>query len=251
MKQIGHIDDAALATTWKTHALGMLVATPLFIPNPGERENIDADKWQLVGWTDPDKDGGQIWPTHAEAGPFGRPAYVRVLDPERQEVCDDGTVRLLPKRLPHDAFANAPKYGETGGIVGANVDPVDVRRSEYDTLVQDVAMLVKRLMQMEIGTDGYLPGEDQENDLTKSIATMGMKRSLGVIFARLDMHSTRLEKLERMSPPVASEPPMTFYDHAFIACAVAGIKEGNGLTQAIQDAHKLAGHLTRNRANQP
>lgn len=79
MKQIGHIDGATTAPAdWKTHTLDMLSPHDLFIPNPGERENVSADQWTHVGWVDPDKDGGQIWGSHAEAGDNSRPAYVRM-----------------------------------------------------------------------------------------------------------------------------------------------------------------------------
>lgn len=68
MKQIGHIDGGNSASTWRTHSLGMLSPHELFIPNPGERENVNAEQWLLVGWITPDTDGGVVCPNHLTAG---------------------------------------------------------------------------------------------------------------------------------------------------------------------------------------
>jgi hypothetical protein len=81
MKQIGYVDGAsstAKPIAWKTHSLGMLLSYELYIPNPGERENVNAEQWLLIGWVNPDSDGGTIYPTHADFPHDGaRPAYVR------------------------------------------------------------------------------------------------------------------------------------------------------------------------------
>ena len=184
MKQIGHIDGATTETAWKTHTLGMLSPHDLFIPNPGERENVNADHWTHVGWVDPDKDGGQIWGSHAEAGDNSRPAYVRV--------------------------DTAPPV------------PIDTPRSDSDLIENAMTAIVrlnKRLDDLENRYDGAV------KDLFLAV--------------------------QPKSAPSVTDQPMTFYDHAFITCAVHGLLTGSKLDEAVRDAHKLAGHLTRNRANQP
>lgn len=77
MKHIGHVDGAVIPPlTWKTHSLGMMLATDLFIPTPGERENVDATIFEHVGWVTPDTDGGTVWANRADADKDTRPAYV-------------------------------------------------------------------------------------------------------------------------------------------------------------------------------
>lgn len=123
MKQIGHIDGVnAMPSTWKTHSLGMLSPHDLFIPNPGEREKISVDQWHHVGWVNPDKDGGCVWDTHAEAGDNSRPAYVR-LEP----------VKTTP--------TSAPTEPENKPWKGVPDDPMDVRRSKFDQMREAVQTL--------------------------------------------------------------------------------------------------------------
>jgi len=200
MKQIGHVDGALTAqAAWKTHTLGMLLPHDLFIPNPGERENVSADNYEHIGWIIPDNArqplGGKIYETHEQAGPDSRPAYVvRVLDPERTEMNEDGTIRLLPKRIPLDTFVHTPNYGKTGG------EPVQpVTREEFEALVLRV------------------------DAISASIA---------------------------QAPAVQAEPPMTFYDYAFIAAYCQCLSSGTKLERAIEVAHAHASVMTRNRANQ-
>lgn len=178
MKQIGHIDGAnAMPSTWKTHSLGMLSPHDLFIPNPGERENVSADQWHHVGWVDPDKNGGVVWDHHAEAGDNSRPAYIQRVEP-----------------VP--VFQDKP----------SQTDPMDIRRSEFDALCAAVQTL--------------------------------------------ELKFQTLARIQQHGPLAPSEPPMTFYDHAFIAAYIAA-NETMNRDMATKDAHDTAAHLTRNRANQP
>ena len=273
MKQIGHIDGATTETAWKTHTLGMLSPHDLFIPNPGERENVNADHWTHVGWVDPDKDGGQIWGSHAEAGDNSRPAYVQRDTMPTGMIVADGPIR----------FERLPKYGETGGVVG-QVDPMDVRRSEFERLdraVKDLFLAVqpkpgkvdltpeqvdKVVAKLTMSKEyGKLPSTIPTSELL-SEATEFCNEELDR-FDGLDFDSdaevgcqrsaTYIRELVRRfpaepAPSVAAERPMTFYDHAFIHAAVnhADYYSGSTMTQAvIDDAHEVASMLTRNRAN--
>ena len=212
MKQIGHVDRALTAPAdWKTHTLGMLSPYELFIPNPGERENVSADQWIHVGWVDPDKDGGQIWSSHAEAGDNSRPAYVQ------REAVAVAPVHTGPDRIHHPLPPN-DKHGiptdellsEALEFCTACIDGVDYpdpisRRKQFDECAVYIRELVRRF-----------PADP--------------------------------------APSVAADRPMTFYDHAFIHAAInhADYYSESTMTQAvIDDAHKIASMLTRNRANKP
>lgn len=262
MKQIGHIDGAMSDPVWRTHSLGMLAPHDLFIPNPGERENIDAEAFEHVGWVVPDADGGVICGNHATAGDNSRPAYVRRVQ--------------IPEPAYVIRFTDEPVIGE--------IDPMDVRRSEFeahdgalDSLSKAIGSLTDRLRKLE-------------SDKVGMSNTYGMlTQSLDAAPSDLSMHSTDdliKEALEfcdtgsggwdgveveagchkanvyireligrlhgalrpKPAPTVQAEQPMSFYDHAFIALAVQAISENNGVTKSIEIAHKLASDLTRNRA---
>jgi len=66
MKQIGHTEDRK---TWKDTAL--IRGEHIYIPNPGERENIDAEAYELVGWVKPDDNGGKLYADIGEDGRIG------------------------------------------------------------------------------------------------------------------------------------------------------------------------------------
>lgn len=127
MKQIGHVDGARTEQAWRTHRLGMLSPHDLFIPDPGERENVSADQWTLAGWVIPDKDGGTIYAHHRDASEDGdaRPAYVRRPDPD----CVEGPIRSM----------------ETVMLTPGKLDPMDVRRSEFDALYKRIDEIDVRL----------------------------------------------------------------------------------------------------------
>jgi hypothetical protein len=131
MKHIGHMDGATTDKAWRTHSLGMIAPHDLFIPDPGERENVSADQWILAGWVIPDKDGGTVYAHHRDASEDGdaRPAYVRRPDPDRVEIQEDGTYRVLPVRIDPGTISER--------------DPKDVRRSEFDSVRKDLTDLMK------------------------------------------------------------------------------------------------------------
>lgn len=364
MKQIGWTipgQDDWLKMVMNHEVILSPMSVALYIPEPGEREQINAEQYRHVGWIDMNvSQFGSIFETHAGAGPESRPAYVRIEDlPKHEPASSDWS------EPASDLFATVPKYGETGCKPASDSDNMTA-----------IVQLNKRLDDLEAGTQPLMPGEEQQNDMSDAIEKLGLKRSMGVLFARLELHSTRLEKLEEicrpdlvahgvLSPGAAAklamskeygeisrplpstiptsellseatefcneeldrfdgldfdsdaevgcqrsatyirelvrrfpaEPapvsapldgltgtelselraavstleaklstlariqqhgalyktdqPMTFYDHAFIACAVHGILTGSKLDEAVRDAHKLARHFTRNRANQP
>lgn len=187
MKKIGHVDGATSDPVWRTHSLGMLAPHDLFIPNPGERENIDAEAFEHVGWVNPGQDGGVICGNHATAGDNSRPAYVRRVQiggPVSQDVISTRTVTSL----------------------GPD-DPMDVRRSEFDALS-------KRIDEIDV---------------------------------RLNRHALLLPKPDE-PPSVQAEPPMSFYDCAFIAAYIDLRSADYDDITRIQRAHAIAAKLTRNRA---
>jgi hypothetical protein len=135
MKHIGHVDGATdPVDAWKTHSLGMLSPHDLFIPNPGERENVDADRWRHIGWINPDKDGGVIWDSHSKAGENSRPAYI-------------------PSDKPVPVFQDGPHVSGPNVVYnsGGKTDPIDVRRSEFEALRKEFMVTVRRVQ--EIGRD--------------------------------------------------------------------------------------------------
>lgn len=267
MKKIGHVDGSMSDPVWRTHSLGMLAPHDLFIPNPGERENIDAEAFEHVGWVNPDKDGGGIYPTHADACVMGddpRPAYIRrvlIGGPVSQDVISTRTITGL-------------------GLV----DPMDVRRSEFeayagalDSLSKAIESLTDRLRKLEsdkVGmsnTYGMLTRsldaaqsdlfQISTDDLIKEALEFcdtglggwdGVEVEAGCHKANVYIRELigRLHNALRPkpAPTVQAEQPMSFYDHAFIALAVQAISENNGVTKSIEIAHKLASDLTRNRA---
>lgn len=203
MKKIGHIDGAESSpATWKTHSLGMLSPHELFIPNPGERENIDADLWQHVGWVNPDSDRGVVCGNRATAGENGRPAYIERAEP----------VPVFQDR------SDGVHAGPTVVYNGGKTDPMNIRRSEFTQVVQTA--------------------EDAHRRLDEMLKT-------------INVAVQRINDLKHFGQqPAPSEPPMTFYDHAFIAAYMAASESMND-NLAIKQAHTVAGILTRNRANQP
>ena len=263
MKKIGHVDGSMSDPVWRTHSLGMLAPHDLFIPNPGERENIDAEAFEHVGWVVPDADGGVICGNHATAGDNSRPAYVR-------------RVQIGSR---NDEVAAAPISIERGKL-----DPMDVRRSEFeahagalDSLSKAIGSLTDRLRKMEsdkIGmskTYGMLTRsldaaqsdlfQISTDDLIKEALEFcdtglggwdGVEVEAGCHKANVYIRELigRLHNALRPkpAPTVQAEQPMSFYDHAFIALAVQAISENNGVTKSIEIAHKLASDLTRNRA---
>lgn len=86
MKKIGYIKDNA----WEAVPPWAPLSAALYIPNPGERENINAETYEQIGWVNPtDADrmgGGKLYETHSHAGPDSRPAYVvRVSVPHTEQ----------------------------------------------------------------------------------------------------------------------------------------------------------------------
>lgn len=242
MKHIGYTTADKEPTTWgKYFPAGPI---KLYIPDPGTRENIDADRWQHVGWICPPT-GGVIYPTHANAADHGdaRPAYIERAEPVPvfRDVTTEDLIAFKPGRL----------------------DPMDVRRSEFEALQKDVAALAKVIVDL---TRQPPPAPAVPADSTFTISTADLLSEVSAFcneeleqFTGPDFDSDAevgcqranvyLRELVRRLQSPSAEPPMTFYDHAFIALAVACIAEGNGLSSAIADAHKLASTLTRNRAN--
>ena len=189
MKKIGHVDGATSDPVWRTHSLGMLAPHDLFIPNPGERENIDAEAFEHVGWVVPNADGGVICGNHATAGDNSRPAYVRRTQEPAYVI----------------RFTDEPVIGE--------IDPMDVRRSEFNALF-------KRIDEIDV---------------------------------RLNRHALLLPKPDEPSTVQAEPTMSFYdhaFIHAAINhrhyYGDEGISE-----KLIEDAHAIAAKLTRNRANQP
>lgn len=124
MKHIGYTTADKEPTTWgKGFPAGPI---KLYIPEPGVRENIDADRWQHVGWINTDSGADfrrgrmvyhVIYKTHEQAGEHGRPAYI-----ERTE--------------PVPMFRDTPP------------DHMDVRRSEFNALKKDLGDLAKVVVEL-------------------------------------------------------------------------------------------------------
>lgn len=259
MKKIGHVDGAMSNPVWRTHSLGMLAPHDLFIPNPGERENIDAEAFEHVGWVNPNADGGVICGNHATAGDNSRPAYVRRVQiggPVSQDVISTRTVTSL----------------------GPD-DPMDVRRSEFeahagalDSLSKAIESLTDRLRKMESDKIGM---SKTYGMLTQSLdaapSDLSMHSTDDLIKEALEFCDTGLggwdgveveagchkanvyirELIGRLHSalqpkPAPAEQPMSFYDHAFIAAYIAA-NETMNRDMATKDAHDTASHLTRNR----
>jgi len=222
MKHIGHVDGATQSPlSWRTHSLGMLSPHDLFIPTPGERENIDADRYRHIGWVNPEADGGTIWANRADADKDTRPAYV---------------VRVDAVTQPQPVFQDGPHVLNAGPTVvynGFKTDPMDVLRSEFEALQKDVAALAKIIVDLtrQPPLDG-LTGTEY-NDLRKSVQTLEVKFQT---LARIQQHGSIMD------------PPMTFYDHAFIA-AWAALGGSYSEDDTVRHAHRIADHLTRDRVN--
>ena len=242
MKKIGHIDGAMdTPAVWRTHSLGMLSPHDLYIPNPGERENVDADRWHLVGWINPDSDGGVLCGNHATAGEHGRPAYIERIEP-----------------VP--VFQDKP----------STFDPMNIRRSEFEALAERVRKIERRLFPVEPALDANMSVisttdllsevsafcNDELDQFTgpefDSDAEVGCQRAN--VYLREMVH--RLETYRKADKLTMGQtygtiqtplgPPMTFYDHAFIAAYIAA-NETMNRDMATKDAHDTAAHLTRNR----
>lgn len=212
MKQIGYTDGG---NGWSRTHTGPIPADQLFIPEPGTRENIDAEVFKHVGWVIPGDirtTGGKIYDTHALSGDEGRPAYIR------RRI--DGPIRSMETvqiGSRNHEVADASARTVTG--LGPD-DPMDVRRSELDALTNRVTAL-ENIVRPDLVKRGVL----SEGAAAKGFAN---------------------------APAV--EPAMTFYDHAFIHAAInhRHYYGDEGITaKLIEDAHHIASHLTRNRANQP
>jgi hypothetical protein len=279
MKQIGHVDDARTEQAWRTHSLGMLSPHDLFIPDPGERENVSADQWTLAGWVIPDKDGGTIYTNHRDASEDGdaRPAYVRRLDPDRVEMQEDGTYRLLPVRIDPGTIRER--------------DPMDVRRSEFDALTKRFDLLaestnsriwaLEKIRHQRAGS-GHMMTESMDRPTPfKRIVGPSIQSKIStdeLISEALEFCDTELggwdgvdvetgceragvyirELVRRLQSPsstatdglgsIVHEPPMSFYDGAFIAAYMDLRSADYDDITRIQRAHAIAAKLTRNRA---
>jgi len=240
MKQIGHIDGAATDKIWRTHSLSMLASHALFIPNPGERETVDTEAFEQIGWVNPDIDGGAIYTEHKDAAEHGpaRPAYIR--------------------RLPQSIHEDGPKvvYHAKGQI-----DPMDVRRSEFDSLFKCINEIEIRLNRHAL----LLPKPDEPPIDTELSAHVFQVSTDNLIKEALEFcdsgsgcqreHVYIRELTDRLrsalrpmpAPTIKSEPPMSFYDHAFIAAYMAAPETMND-SLALKQAHNVASILTRNRA---
>lgn len=112
MKHIGYTSADSTPTKWgRNFPAGPM---KLFIPEPGEREQINADHYRHVGWITPGAgrepvESGVVYSTHAEAGPDSRPAYVKRDTAPTGMIVADGPIR-----------------------VQGFIDPMDVRRSEFE-----------------------------------------------------------------------------------------------------------------------
>jgi hypothetical protein len=213
VKHIGYRDGG---DGWSRNHTGPIPATQLFIPNPGERENIDAEAWKHVGWIIPGDirtTGGKIYDTHMMAGEDGRPAYVRRVQtgsPVSQNVVAAAPTPFkrivgpsIQSKIPTDELiSEALEFCDTelGGWDGVDVEIGCERAGVY------IRELVRRLQS------------------PSSTATDG----LGSL--------------------VQAEQPMTFYDHAFIAAYFDLKPAGYDDVTHMQRAHAIAAKLTRNRA---
>lgn len=310
MKQIGHVDNATTDKIWRTHSLGMLASHALFIPNPGERETVDTEAFEQIGWVNPDKDGGAIYTEHKDAAEHGpaRPAYVR-------RYSDGGVVgeglsrRFVMGEKPSESTMS------TRTVTGLDPDdPMDVRRSEFDALTKRLDLLAEstgeriwalekiRHQRTKFEVDPNPPQHLPFMEPDKVAAKIGMSKTYGEnghMLTRsidteppdLSMHAFRIstddlikEALEfcdtglggwdgveveagcqragvyireligrlhgarqpKPAPTVHAEPPMSFYDHAFLtsfSMQSAHIPMSDALTQS----HDVARQLDRDR----
>lgn len=294
MKQIGHVDGAMTEQAWRTHSLGMLSPHDLFIPDPGERENVSADQWTLAGWVIPDKDGGTIYAHHRDASEDGdaRPAYIR-------RYSDGGVVgEGLSRRF---VMGEKPSESTTviitkPGTIG-EIDPMDVRRSEFDALTKRFDLLsestTSRIWALEkirhqnsdkvaakigmsktYGEEGHMLTRSMDtepsdlsmhafqistDDLIKEALEFcdtglggwdGVEVEAGCQRAGVYIRELigRLHGARQPKPTVQAEPPMSFYDGAFIAAYMDLRSADYDDITRIQRAHAIAAKLTRNRA---
>jgi hypothetical protein len=93
----------------------------LYIPDPGARENVNADHYRHVGWINPHK-AGDIQSNHVDAGPDSRPAYVirEAAAPAQPTgvIRIDGPISGVKQSTKHvgsrnDEVAHVPKYDKT------------------------------------------------------------------------------------------------------------------------------------------
>lgn len=305
MKQIGYLDYVNLKEWREDNRLPGISDLPLFIPEPGTRENINVDAYQYIGWVNPDS-AGAIHEIRSNAGPDSRPAYIKRQAPvtdqigsRNDEVAASDTDRITGKTgYVRDEFRKGvPDYSETGGVVGAGLKTKMAMRAVHDTAelrcpncgaavdehwdcckthaaTAPVSRAEFEALVLRVEGPGQMPGEDEDNAIMQTLDTLGLKRSIRVLFERLELHSDRFAKaitrtefealvlrvdaistsIAPPAPAVQAEPPMTFYDYAFIHAAInhRHYYGDEGVTVAlIEDAHKVAGELTRNRANQP
>lgn len=246
MKHIGHVDGATdPVDIWKTHSLGMLSPHDLFIPNPGERENVDAGRWRHVGWVQPDKDGGYIWNDHADAGDGSRPAYI-----QRQPKPTNGRI-FIDKSAPH--ADQQPLFTvSTDDLIKEALEFCteldDFEGPAYDSAAEVccqranvyILELVRRLQTDKITVSRTHAAINDPMDVRRSEFEALAKDVAALANIIVD--------LTRQSQSAPAEPPMTFYDHAFIACAAAGMSV-NGVTKekAIRAAKRLAHDIAENR----
>jgi hypothetical protein len=282
MKEIGYVDCAVTGPlSWRTHSLGMLSPHGLFIPTPGERENVSEDQFKHIGWVNPDHDGGMIYATHSNASEGGeaRPAYIRQvieqIGSRNDEVAAAAQSSDVVKKL-----TMGQKYGTIGKptlftistdylvkevleFCAEELDPFD--GPDYDSdaevccqrsnvyLRELVGRITSKAIQplSECVRDQALVRMDSLiDDLTKRMDRLEAFQSMPS--APLNgLTGTQQERLqELLSEPSPRDPDMSFYDHAFIVAYMAVI-ESKSTDEATIYAHRVAGHLTRNRANRP
>lgn len=108
----------------------------VFIPEPGTRENINAEAYQHIGWIVPDR-SGTIHATHADGGADSRPAYIqRGFDDKPSPVLATGSTELRPDL--------ATRLKMRGIHDTADVTP-PVTREEFEALVLRVDTIAHML----------------------------------------------------------------------------------------------------------
>lgn len=212
MYQIGYASTDH--TTWGTE----FPSGPdiLFIPNPGERENIDATAYQHVGWVNVDQGNGKIFSTHANAAEYGdaRPAYIRRLPQigsRNHEVADAQTLTRGPSviALP-ELLSEALEFCRTelDGFDGPDYD------SDAEVCCQRSNVYIRELVRrLQSPADPRCPKCDAQVD----------------------------ERWDCCEVHEQTEQPMSFYDYAFIAAFTSAP------SMSTASAHAIARLLTNHR----
>lgn len=178
-----------------------------------DEEPKDYERIGYVRPSDSESGGGLIYDGLGKAGPASRSAYVKKSD------------KYPPGHTKRYATPMQPEH------MLLSTRDADRMREDIATLKKDLADLAKVVA-----------------DLTRAMPAITEPRC-PKCGAQVDERWDCCEVLDKGASRSPSEP-MTFYDHAFIAAYIAA-NETMNREIATKDAHDVATHLTRNKANQP